>query len=269
MKSATQTPLIVLLFTVCTFCSLGQKDEEMNYKGKTLLAIFAHPDDELLTGAALAHYASQGVKVYVVIATDGALGTTDFSNIPAGEKLAAVRHDEMICSAKELGIEPPIFIGLPDQLDATKGKLPVTIDSLRKKISSLMQSIKPDVVITFGSEGWTGHPDHRLVGLITTEIFASRRWPNNPQLFFSALPTGSITDSSWAQYLTVDSSYLTVRVPLTQNDYAKLRIAFNCHQSQYRERVQQKLPLFLEQTQNHVALFRPFVSVHGIKHSLF
>jgi LmbE family N-acetylglucosaminyl deacetylase len=49
-----------------------------------------HPDDELLMGATLAHYTFAGIKVYVAIATDGALGATDFSKTPAGE----LTHDE-------------------------------------------------------------------------------------------------------------------------------------------------------------------------------
>lgn len=264
----------VLLFSLINLAVSGQPESHQSKsqpgrKVQTLLAIFAHPDDELLTGAALAHYASGGVKVYVAIATDGALGTTDFSNIPAGQRLVEVRHEEMICSAKALGIEPPIFIGLPDQLNMGKGGLPVQLDTLRKVIYSLIKTLKPDVVVTFGSEGWTGHPDHRLVGIIVTEVFASRQWPGNPKLYFSGLPTASINDSSWAKYLTVDSSFLTVRVPLAADDYAKLLAAFNCHQSQYRETVRKKLPVFLEQTQKHIAMFRPFWQEQLIRNSLF
>lgn len=238
-------------------------------KAPTLLAIFAHPDDELLTGAALAHYASKGVKVYVAIATDGALGTTDFSNVPAGPKLEAVRHEEMICSAKALGIEPPIFIGLSDQMNMGTGGLPAQLDTLRQVVSSLLTKFKPDVVVTFGPDGWTGHPDHRLTGIIVTEVFASRQWPGNPKLYFSGLPTGSITETSWAKYLTVDSAYLAIKVPLEEADYLKLRAAFNCHQSQYRETVRQKLPLFLEKTQNRIAMFRPFSHERITRKSLF
>jgi LmbE family N-acetylglucosaminyl deacetylase len=238
-------------------------------KTPILLAIFAHPDDELLTGAALAHYASIGVKVFVAITTDGALGTTDFANIPAGPELVAVRHQEMICSAMALGIESPIFIGLADQMNMTSGGLPAQLDTLRYAVSSLFMKLKPDVVVTFGPEGWTGHPDHRLTGIIVTEVFASRQWPGNPKLYFSGLPNGSITETSWAKYLTVDSTYLSVRVPVQEADYLKLRAAFNCHQSQYRESVRQKLPLFLKRIQNGIAMFRPFSSDRPMRNSLF
>lgn len=278
MKSLISIIVFLLLSVVISGRSVShgsfdspEKKVELKPDNKipTLLAIFAHPDDELLTGAALAHYVSKGVKVYVAIATDGALGTTDFSNIPAGPRLVAVRHEEMICSAKALGIEPPIFIGLADQMNMGTGGLPAQLDMLRQAVSSLLIKLKPDVVVTFGPDGWTGHPDHRLTGIIVTEVFASREWPGNPKLFFSGLPTGSITETSWAKYLTVDSSYLTIRVPLEEADYLKLSAAFNCHQSQYRETVRQKLPLFLKKTQNGIAMFRPFLSERALRSSLF
>ncbi len=269
------TRIILVLFIISGHSTpenlLARMPSREKQKGKSpiLLAIFAHPDDELLTGAALAHYAAKNAKVYVAIATDGALGTTDFANIPAGSRLVAARQEEMKCSAKALGLEPPIFIGLPDQMNAATGGLPAQLDTLRRAVSSLLTTLKPDVIVTFGAEGWTGHPDHLLTGTIVTEVFASRQWPGNPKLYFSALPTGSITKTSWAKYRTVDSSYLTIKVSLDEADYLKLRAAFNCHQSQYRETVRQKLPVFLENTQNHVAMFRPFLHNKVIGNSLF
>ena len=266
MKSVITIIGILALFSLCNY---GRAFSIPVTETPTLLAVFAHPDDELLVGATLAHYASAGIKVYVAIATDGALGTTDFAKIPAGDQLVKVRHEEMICSAKTLDIEQPIFIDLPDQLNSKNGGVPQQLDSLRKAVASMIMTLKPEVIITFGAEGWTGHPDHRLVGNIVTEVFASRKWAGNPKLYFTALPTGSINDSSWAQYLTVDSSYLTVRVPLYAADYEKTRRAFNCHQSQYRETVRKKLPLFHEQTEKGFAMFRPFVQDGIVKHSLF
>ena len=270
----TITALLFVLVTsstsVCDKRVAGsENDQGIDSKSPTVLAIFAHPDDELLTGAALAHFAAQGAKVYVAIATDGALGTTDFAGIPAGPKLTSVRHEEMICSAKALGIEAPIFIGLPDQLNATTGALETQLNILRQEVSALITKLQPDVLITFGPDGWTGHPDHRLTGAVVTEVFASRRWPRNPALYFSGLPTGSITESSWAKYLTVDSTYLTTHVLLEEADYLKLRAAYQCHQSQYRESVRQKLPMFLEKTQKRVALFRPFLGNEASHSAIF
>src|SRR5687768_2626332 len=68
---------------------------------RTLVAVFAHPDDESIVSPALAHYARHGTRVYVVIATDGRKGVAKHAGIPAGDSLATVRAGEARCSARE------------------------------------------------------------------------------------------------------------------------------------------------------------------------
>src|SRR5687768_12416335 len=43
--------------------------------GRSVVAVFAHPDDERIVGPLLARYAREGHRVYLVIATDGRKGT--------------------------------------------------------------------------------------------------------------------------------------------------------------------------------------------------
>lgn len=237
--------------------------------GHVIMVVVAHPDDELLMGALLSHYAARGVKVHVVVATNGALGQTDFYKVPEGKTLVGIRRDEMSCSSSVLGLEKPIWLGLPDQLSASEGKLQSQIDLLRYKIDSLFQFYQPNAVLTFGAAGMTGHPDHRLIGNIVTEVFESRSWAWKPKLFYPALPTGSINEKSWATYLTVDSSHLTVRVSLDSIDYARLGQAYQCHKSQYRESVRIKLPMFMKSVQKGQAMLCPFSSTGPLKKSLF
>ena len=61
---------------------------------KRILAVFAHPDDDITIGPLLAHYAAQGVKVYLVVVTSGQDGVTPHAKIPAGPQLGAVREAE-------------------------------------------------------------------------------------------------------------------------------------------------------------------------------
>lgn len=81
---------------------------------RTLVAVFAHPDDETLVAPALVRYAREGVRVFLVIATDGRRGANAHARIPAGDSLAKVRAAEARCSARALGLEPPILLGFPD-----------------------------------------------------------------------------------------------------------------------------------------------------------
>jgi LmbE family N-acetylglucosaminyl deacetylase len=54
-------------------------------------------------------------------------------------------------------------------------------------------TLKPHkYLITFGVEGWTGHPDHHFVGNIVTEVFTSTKRAGNPKLYFPALVTLTI-----------------------------------------------------------------------------
>src|SRR3954467_11734368 len=77
---------------------------------KTLVAVFAHPDDEGSASAILARYAREGVQVHLIVATDGAAGGSPTSG-PAGGELAKVRAEEARCAADALGIKPPILLG--------------------------------------------------------------------------------------------------------------------------------------------------------------
>ena len=37
-------------------------------------------------------------------------------------------------------------------------------------VGRVLQDVHPDAVITFGPEGAYGHPDHRLVGTVVTQL---------------------------------------------------------------------------------------------------
>src|SRR4029077_18340699 len=80
---------------------------------RTLVAVFAHGDDEGAAAPILARYAREGVQVYLIIATDGAQGGSHTS-IPRGPELARVRSEEARCAADALGIHAPILLGFPD-----------------------------------------------------------------------------------------------------------------------------------------------------------
>ncbi|MFI5157205.1 MAG: PIG-L deacetylase family protein [Chitinophagales bacterium] len=236
-------------------------------KGKTILAIFAHPDDESTTGPVLAKYASEGAAVYLVTATDGRLGVAEHAHIPAGDSLASVRKDELFCAARALGIHPPIMLGLHDQMDMRDGMggISKSLDSLRKALRRIFAEINPDVVITWGGSAWTGHPDHMLVGDVATEIFASRQWPKNPSLFYVELPNGSLPEG--LSFATTDIRYLTVQISLSADDIMKAKAAWSCHKSQYTQATVDNMHGQL--WKSATAYFRPFVSVTGVRNSFF
>lgn len=236
-------------------------------KGKTILAIFAHPDDESTAGPVLAKYASEGAAVFLVTATDGRLGLAEHAHIPAGDSLAAVRRGELICAANALGIHPPIMLGLHDQMDMRDGMVGISksLDSLRRALRRIFAEINPDVVITWGGSAWTGHPDHMLVGDVATEIFSSRQWPKNPNLYYVELPNGSLP--AGLSFATTDIRYLTVQIPLSAEDIMKAKAAWSCHKSQYTQATVDSM--HGELWKSAIAYFRPFMSLKNVQKSFF
>jgi len=83
----------------------------------TLLAIFAHPDDETFRpGGTLALLARHGVGVHVLTATRGQAGSRGDPALYTQEELPAVRERELRCACAALGVAPPRLLDYQDGL---------------------------------------------------------------------------------------------------------------------------------------------------------
>jgi len=136
---------------------------------KTLVAVFAHGDDETAAAPVLARYAREGAQVYLIIATDGAQGGRHTS-IPRGPELARVRGEEARCAAKALGIHAPILLAFPDAQLGSYMDDPARLLHVTAQVEGELQRLRPDALITWGPDGGTSHPDHRLVSSIVTQL---------------------------------------------------------------------------------------------------
>lgn len=197
----------------------------------TLVAVFAHPDDERIVGPLLARYAREGHDVHLVIATDGRLGVREHAGVPAGDSLAAVRAEEARCAARALGIAPPILVGLEDAGLASFASL----QRLREEIRRIFRELEPDAVITFGPEGGTGHPDHRLTGVVVTEVVQAGGAGVPQALYYASLPAERMENAPPArpQVTPMPRKLLSVTVPYEPRDFEAGRQAFACHATQY------------------------------------
>ena len=124
-----------------------------------LAAVFAHPDDESFgcAGAlALAHDAGRVTRL--LVATRGEAG------LPEGEApkeaFGDVRERELVTAAQTIGLdEVTILEGYADG-----GLADEPFAQLVDDVAVWLASRRPDAVITFGSHGVTGHPDHVVIG---------------------------------------------------------------------------------------------------------
>lgn len=213
---------------------LGQRGAPAASPRHTLVAVFAHPDDELLVGPLLSAEARQGVTVYLILATAGENGNAH-TDIPAGPALAARRTEEARCSAKALGIEPPIILGFEDgQLGHFARPAPAYTARFAAALRDTILKLHADAIVTFGPEGADGHPDHRIVNAVVTQLVQAGG-PGIPKaLFFPGIPSDRASEDlgSGAPWLPTDTTFLTVRVPYQPADIEATRAAFACHQTQ-------------------------------------
>ena len=229
---------------------------------KTVLAVFAHPDDEVFVGPLLAHYARQGVKVHLAIVTDGEKGTSPHAGIPAGAALAKVRAEEARCSCHELGVEPPRLLGFKDgELGRLNDPPWGYLAEVAREVRKLMAQLRPDTVVTWGPDGGYGHPDHRLVGDVVTQVVQAQAEGAPVRLLYPGLPADRLRrrpepgDPPWAG---TDPRFLTVRIPYDDADLAATRKALACHKSQFPAEQMESLVSWMHRTLGGHVYLRPW-----------
>ena len=220
------------------------------------MAVFAHPDDERIIGPLLSRLSREGRETHLVIATDGSKGVRDFAHIPPGAELAAARAKEAACAAERLGVRRLRMLGLPDGGLASFDEL----GKLRSALVSIIDSVRPAAIITFGPEGGTGHPDHRLVGDVVTQIVQSDARYANLDLLYASLPTERLRTAPPASpgVNGMAESLLTVRVPFEERDLTAGREEFACHRSQYTQAEMDAINRYLAHAWNGVVWMRPW-----------
>lgn len=139
--------------------------------GRTLLAAFAHPDDEVFgTGGTIALESDRGTRVVLALATGGEAGEIVNAELRGKVDLAelpAIRQQELRCSAETLGISEVVNLGYRDsgmagtpenqREDAFANQ---DDDALAGRLVQLIREERPQVIITFDARGGYGHPDH-------------------------------------------------------------------------------------------------------------
>ena len=270
-------PLIFLLLIISSCNEGSTKKQAANStldNAKTLMAIFAHSDDESTILPILSKYSRERVNVYLVNVTDGSKGVYPHANIPAGDSLAKVRAGEALCVTETLDINPPILLNYPD------GELALwdNIYSLDDKIDSLCRQYQPDVVITFGPDGgYGGHPDHRIVSNIVTEVFQAKEsvprqllyvgWPTNEPASKQRFETDLVNFFAENMHKT-QKKYLTYQIPYDDKDLQVMKEAIRCYWSQFTMEQQDEVFSLLAQPEKKI-YFRPFVGSSEVQSDIF
>ncbi len=131
---------------------------------KSIVCIFAHPDDEAFgPGGTIAKLAKTR-EVYIICTTKGEAGKHKGKD---GKKnLGEIRANELRASAKVLGVKKIFFLGFQD------GTLSNNLyHDIAQKAESILKRLKPDTILTYEPRGISGHLDHIAMSLISSYLF--------------------------------------------------------------------------------------------------
>lgn len=151
-----------------------------------MMGVFAHPDDEVFcAGGMLAQWAEAGHETMIVSATRGEAGQIQDADAATRRTLGTVREEELRAACAQLGVQ-----GV-ECLDYRDGMLQeVDEEALARDIATYIRDFEPEIVVTFGSDGGYGHPDHIAISKATTracEIIAGETG-RAPHLYYSVFP---------------------------------------------------------------------------------
>jgi mycothiol S-conjugate amidase len=179
---------------------------------RTLLVVYAHPDDESFSNAGtIARYSAAGVAVHYACATRGECGMVDPALLADHPDLAALRTAELACAAQALDLAAVHYLGYrdsgmagtPDNMHpAALVQAPVA--AVAARLVALIRALRPQVVLTHGPYGGYGHPDHIHVHRALRAAFTwaghPARYPEQiaaglapwrpPKLYYSTFPIG-------------------------------------------------------------------------------
>jgi N-acetyl-1-D-myo-inositol-2-amino-2-deoxy-alpha-D-glucopyranoside deacetylase len=144
---------------------------------RRLLLVHAHPDDETIgTGATMAKYAAEHASVTLVTCTLGEEGEVLVPELAAlaadrDDRLGEHRTGELAAAMEALRVPDHRFLGGPGRWrDSGMMGTPANdrpdcfwraeLDEAVRELVAVVREVRPQVVVTYDSNGGYGHPDH-------------------------------------------------------------------------------------------------------------
>lgn len=210
---------------------------------KRILLLLAHPDDETFgPGGTIARYAEEGTDVFLATATRGEAGMLGDPPVTDRAHIGEVRTRELMCAAEILGIRKVSFLGFQD------GQLArIPRETIVEKAVRQIRSTRPHVLIGFGPEGVSRHPDHLVMCEVALEAFDAAADPGRfphligngilpwaPDKLYQFEIAQEIFDEWGVPLAGVPRAKLTTTVDTSAYVDRKIE-AFYCHRTQAKD----------------------------------
>ena len=229
-------------------------DTTLNLSDLTLVAVFAHPDDEGFgCGGTLAMLAENGVKLTLVCVTNGDVGEISDPSLASPETLSEVRQQELYSAMRVTGISDIRFLNYRDSgmASTADNEHPESLNmapahQVMTKLVQILDEIKPDLVLTHDPTGGYGHPDHLAVNKHTTTAFYNSRNRSRTCLYYVCFPR-TVFQRMWQRMTemgidppfanqditSIGSPDEAVTITLDVSKFVETKItSLNCHQTQ-------------------------------------
>ena len=164
--------MVAFLLSYVRYVILSVMKKKNKILGKKLLVITAHPDDEsyLAAGTIFRNYQMGGTN-FLVCATYGEKGKSHIKKPITQKSLKFIRKRELQKVKKILHISEVLGLNLPD------GNLTQHADKMYFRSLMFAKKIKPEVILGFGSDGITGHYDHKSAGRVARKVAKQLKLP--------------------------------------------------------------------------------------------
>ncbi|MCW9707234.1 PIG-L family deacetylase [Fodinibius salsisoli] len=149
-----------------------------------ILYVFPHPDDESFGPApAMAAQLRKGHEVYLLTLTKGEATKQRFRLGITKKEMGAIRFKEMQCVEEVLGLSGMEVLDLPDS--GLKELDPQRIEGV---IRDHVESLKPDVLVTYAVHGISGFEDHLVSHAVVKRLYcdlkrAGKQYPRRLAFF--------------------------------------------------------------------------------------
>lgn len=220
-RSATWRPGVAALLAVASLSPVA-----FAAKTYTVMIVLTHGDDIASITPLAAKYAAEGHAVHHAI-FPGLQGAV-------GEEPDSQGREELRCASRALGMAETFVTRGPD------GQGHDTVAAMAARMVELINQTRPDVIITWGPDGLTGHPRHILVGSVVTRVFQQQSLlAHKPRkLYYIAYPEDRFPETrppfggifAKVPLGTVSDRFITTRVD-GRKYLAQSRLATACYKT--------------------------------------
>lgn len=183
-----------------------------SYDGYRVLLVHAHPDDETINnGATMAMYAQLGASVTLVTCTRGEEGEVLVPELAhlassAEDKLGEHRITELAEAMKALGIKDHRFLAEGEKLYRDSGMMgteqnerpdvfwQADLEEASDYLVSVIEEVKPHILITYDEIGGYGHPDHIQAHRVAMRASEKSKWKIQ-KIYWNTMPKSVLAES--------------------------------------------------------------------------